>query len=405
MTAVAPEVSTSQDPQFQEALDRVRSLADASVDATIAQRNIRMVALDADRRTKEHSVALLAKTGDDTETALAVLSGAHEQFAEKLDIPLPYYRKMLAEEPSLLAANVNRWLFRSGEEARLLRMLKPLSGEETQSLGRIGAPYAVRAFLSEKYKTIDHYSALKVLAPEMAERAATVSAFNLDPKRFHIRVVTPQVPIQYTGEVVAFGVSLRNSETGHGAVSVEVFAVVVRCVNGIVVDEPLRMTHVGRKNEANDFSWLSAETRRLTDAADILKIRDKIRAGFSDDNREKVARAIAKAAGTPVAEIEGGGFLSFVQNVGKRYDLSKAELEVLQEETVTELVNRPDNKMNARLGAEGTAWNASQAMTATARRIGDGGDFERRVELERVGWKIISDPLEALLRAGKAGSN
>jgi hypothetical protein len=42
-------------------------------------------------------------------------------------------------------------------------------------------------------------------------------------------------------------------------------------------------------------------------------------------------------------------------------------------------------------------------VTALARRVGDeGGDFDRRVELERIGWEVLTSPVARLLDAGKA---
>jgi hypothetical protein len=369
-----------------------------------------MAATENDRR--EHGadpVHLIAEQGGGLEgVRIGVLDGGHDQIAEKLDIDRKYYRKMLAEEPGLLAANVNRWLFRAPQDKRLMRMVKPIAlGERAKGIEAAGAQFALRAYLSNGYKVIDHYSVLRVLVPELAERHARTEEFNLSEQRFNVRVVTPELDVfegkRQVGEMVAFGVAIRNSETGHSAASVEAFARILRCFNGMVVDEAFRINHVSGKRHDASESWMSDDTKRLTDATDILKIRDRIRHTFSPEVRSRVAGQIAAAAGEPLQLAAGQSVLEFVSNVGIRYDLSKGEAEALKD-TVMEELAQSNTKPS-----EATRFTVAQAFTALGRNVGRGngeaGNFERKVELERIGWKVLSDPLDALLRAGKARNN
>lgn len=411
MTAIATategaELERTEDPKLAAALVQVRQLAGAALDAVIPQEGLRMQASTPEQRAAgADPVVFVAATQGDEHMRLRVLEGAHEQIADKLDINLPYYRKMLAEEPSLLAANVNRWLHRAPAEPRLLRMVRPLPGQDVKPFEASGAPLAVRAYLSDAYKVVDHYSVLQVLAPELTERNAVLDEWHLSDRRFSLKVTTPTVDIgallqpgrhDFVNEVVAIGIHLSNSETGHGSCSVEVFVRILRCNNGLIVDEALRLVHLGKRQEA-DATWMQSDTRRLVEAADVLKIRDKVRAGFSDEGRVKVAERIAEATGMPLAgRIGSTPFMEFVANVGARFDLSRAEQAALQEQTLAELVQ------DQRLVKDATRWNLSQGFTALARET---ADYERKVELERIGWKVIADPLQALLKAGKAAQN
>src|SRR6266511_530731 len=69
----------------------------------------------------------------------AITDHAHSQLAEHLGIPKKYYDRMRQERPELLAANINTWLAAKPEK-RLVRTL------DSQ----------VRAFLSDKYRPLDH---------------------------------------------------------------------------------------------------------------------------------------------------------------------------------------------------------------------------------------------------------
>lgn len=397
-----------RDEKLHAALEQVRELANASVDAVIPQAGLAMIPASAEARANgADPVYLTARTAEGT-VPLRVLGGAHEQLAEKL-MPRawPYYQRMLAEAPELLATNLNTWLARQPQDKRLLRMVRPLPGDNRAPFEAYNAPFAVRAYLSDGYKVIDHFSVLKVLAPEMAERAAEVAEFHLSETKMNIRVVTPVQDLsdilgpghRAVNEMVAIGIALRNSETGHAAVTTEIFARILRCSNGLVVDEPLRIAHLGKRQES-DAAWMSEQTRRVTDAADLLRIRDRIRTGFGDESRRKVAGAIAAAAGEPLPEISGmSAFLTFIGNVGARFELSAAERDALLDTGADELAQaevRP---------SEATRWNAAQAFTALARDTKAAGNFDRGTEIEKFGWKILTDPMDALVRAGKAASN
>ena len=328
-----------EDARLAEVMQQVHTLANASVDAVIPQGGLRLAAVTPEMRANgADPVYLQAQTGEG-EVPIAVLDGGHDQLAEKL---MPgaqkYYRRMLSEAPALLAQNVNTWLQREHNANRLLRMVKPagLGAEATPArFESVGAPFALRAFLSDGYKQIDHHSVLKVLVPELNERSATVEEFNLSQKVLNVRVVTGAVDLTqriqqaraqrdhtFVNEMVAFGVSVRNSETGHAAVTVEAFARILRCVNGLIVDEPFRLTHLGKRQDATE-GWLQNDTRRLDDAAAIMRIRDRIRYTFSPEVQAKVAEGIITAAGE---KIELGGasqVMKFVTNVGQRFDLSQ----------------------------------------------------------------------------------
>ncbi|MFP4082451.1 MAG: hypothetical protein ACLFVG_06795, partial [Candidatus Aminicenantes bacterium] len=71
--------------------------------------------------------------------AFPILKPCHNQIADKLEIPLKYYQKMETEAPELLVKNVNTWL-KKKEKDFFIR----------------GLGNSIRAFLSDRYRVIDH---------------------------------------------------------------------------------------------------------------------------------------------------------------------------------------------------------------------------------------------------------
>jgi hypothetical protein len=99
---------------------------------------------------------------------------------------------------------------------------------------------------------------------------------------------------------------------------------------------------------------------------------------------------MAEAAGQPLALAVP--LFDFVQNVGRKFDLSEREKVLLNEEFTME--------MGRTAVTVPTRWTLSQAFTAAARRMGEGEDqFDRKVEMEELGWKVMGNATTALLEA------
>ena len=87
-----------------------------------------------------------------TNIILGVSEIAHNQIGQALGIPSRYYDKMRAENPELLAQNVNSW-FRKEPKTRMIRTLDGNA----------------RAFLSERYRRIDNYEIAETVLPIIAD--------------------------------------------------------------------------------------------------------------------------------------------------------------------------------------------------------------------------------------------
>jgi hypothetical protein len=391
------------------AWDKARRFANAATDAVVDTRAIAMEELIVGDKKDVVFVANHPAGAFRVEIA----DQAHRQLAEKLGIDWKYYDRMRQGQPDLLAANVNRWL-QVEPDRHLLRMLGPITDEDGRRMAAKDARFRLRAVLSPKFRIIDNAGLLNTVLPVAYEHGATVAEFNYGDDRFHMRLVGAERSLESIraeygnrnphtvvngkwladGEVVSFGLAIRNSETGYGAMLVEPFARIVRCLNGIIVSEQYRVIHVGKSKEDG---FLAEDTKRLEDAAVFLRVRDKATEIFGPESRFRVARAIEAGVENALTLPPDLPMFEFVGNVAAKFELTEKETEVLKEEIVKDLqVGKYETGLNT--------FAISQGMTALARRVGE-ADFDRRTELEKAGWEILVSPVEKLLKAGKAASN
>jgi hypothetical protein len=393
------------DPLAVQMAEDVQALQEATVDAMSTTQALTVVPQHLDVEDVNDNVLVMARTptGD---VPLRVLDGAHRQVADKVGIPWPYYQRMLEVQPDLLAVNINNW-FNSDPQNRLVRMLGPITDEDREHNTKTGAHAAVRAFLSDSYRPIDHGALLNVLLQEAQKVGARVAEYDLSARHFHVRLIGEERRVEdiiadvlrrnpdhpphacTLQEVISRGVAIRNSETGHGAFSMAEAIRILRCIN-TMEGERMRIAHLGGKQNGDRTEWRE-DTRRLDDAATFLKVRDKFAHMFSAESEEKIVRQLTDAAGTPLALPEKVPVMEFIDRVGKKYEMAEHEMAILRDEFVKE---------TAVTGVtEPTRWTLGQAFTATARRLHaeEGKTFERKAEVEHVGWQVLGDPLTQLL--------
>lgn len=366
--------------------------------------------------TEARGVIEVKQPGSEDPIRLNILSGAHQQIANKLDIPWKYYLRMLERHSDLWADSVNTWLHENNK-TRLLRMLRPMTETDQEFARETGTLYNLRAFLSDRYHIIDHKALIDNLLPILRQNNAYVSSFNLSDQHFHLRFSTEEVEIlqqfvdeqprlQGMEEIVSFGGALRNSETGHGAFKLGPAVNIKRCVNVLVHTDKMRIVHLGGRSSEEE-GFFRRSTMVLDDAATFAKIEDRTIQIFSRENTEKIARTIAEEAGKPFVIPEEVHYIEFIGNVGKQLKMAEEEIHTFKNEFVSEAANTgrvldPTSEMAP------TRWTVSQAMTAAARKLDEQGrftDFDRREEMETLGWEILTTPTSRLLKAARASSN
>ena len=427
-TAVAPfdtrdEIIVGEsDDKARELEQRVTALARASRDAIADTRTLKIIpstAIDIELPVEDR-ITIEAPGG----LYLGVSGTAHDQFAEKLGIPKPYYQRMLASEPQLLATNMNVWL-NAQPEKRLLRMIEPVDSIDPREgfrLHEIGAKMRLRAFLGASYRPLDNAELIAAVLPTLREKGAYLKEFSLTDQRLHAKFLTTErdvkdivreyaekygvteeqarghykdpktgKDISWVNEVVRMGVYLRNSETGFASLDVSGLVEVLKCLNAFVASAQTKVRHVGKKNQGaeDDLSFLSAQTQRLDNAAIFSRVRDTVIAMLDEQAQVNHAKSLASAKATLI-ETDIPMF-EFVGRLGEQLQLTDAESEVLKEEVVRSNI------------VEGgfTQFSLAQGVTAMARET---KDYDRRVELERAGWTIIESDATKLLAAGKAAT-
>lgn len=289
---------------------------------------------------------------------------AHRQIADRLRIPFKFYDRLRVEVPELLDENVNR-LFRHEPERRMVRTLDWSRIDE-------GGERTARAYLSDRYRRLDDFDLAEAILPILQEAGAKVESAEVTDTRLHIKAVVHEVQEEVKpGDVVSAGVAIRNSEVGHGALSVQPLVYRLVCSNGMIVaDRAVRRFHVGRQVDSDDaLVAFRDETLRKDDEAFFAKIADVTRSALTEASFRVIVEGLREAADSERMEdpIEG------VSRLAKTHDLGDREKgSVLQ---------------HLLQGGDLSAWGVANAVTRTAQDV---EDYERATELETLGSAIVA---------------
>lgn len=296
---------------------------------------------------------------------LAATEHTHGQIASYLDIPKKYYDRMKAEAPELLATNVNNWFNRQGEK----RMIRTLDNR-------------VRALVSDKFsRDLENIDAASALIPLLHEQKAVVRSASVTETNLYIKAVLPTMEREVKkGDAVRWGIVLRNSEVGLGALVVQPFVERLVCTNGLIVEDgKFSARHVGRKHESDsDYAHvLAQDTIDAEGRAIKLRLRDVVRATLTDEFFAKYITKFQEATeqkmtGNPVEAVEvlANKFQSFGLTEGERNGV------------LTRLIEGADL---SRYGLLNAVTNLAEAAET----------YERATELERLGGKILDLPQTA----------
>lgn len=293
-----------------------------------------------------------------------------EGIANKLEIPLPYLRKMREKRVDLLDANVNGWLHgadgKSGDRTFLIRAFKP------DSPGEHGI---ARAFLSDRFKPIDNLDVLTAILQGVREVNVDVkiAGCDLSERRMSIRFVAPEVVAYakellkhyrspFTGKygmdnpLVWAGLAASNSETGNGAFGITPRMELQVCKNGMTITkDALREVHLGGKLDEGVISW-SEETQNQAVQLIVAKTRDAVKTFLDVDYMTGVIAEMEKKSGRELSGYEGGA-MTAVGVVCKKLSFDQATTQGVLDYFIK--------------GADTTAGGMMQAVTAYAQTVED----------------------------------
>ncbi|MFH1648449.1 MAG: DUF932 domain-containing protein [Patescibacteria group bacterium] len=277
----------------------------------------------------------------DGDNAFSITNPCHSQIAERLEIPVKYYHRMESEAPQLLIENVNTWLMKN-ERDFFIR----------------GLGDSVRAFLSDRYRVIDHLDVLYCSLNELQAHEAEFEDCFLSETEMNVKVKSNILKdfVRHKDDLIIGGLLLTNSETGHKALRVEPRTFRVKCSNGMVIEEFMtRQIHLGDE---------------VIDEMIYLSIRRSIMELFS-----RFGEIIQTLRAT--TEIKVNNPQKVINNVVEHYRLSETQKE----------------NIFMAFGAEPEydKYGIANAITRAAQME---ESWEKSLELERIGGKLIAFPIE-----------
>jgi hypothetical protein len=300
---------------------------------------------------------------------LTVGDTAHQQIAQRLNIPAKYYEKMRAEAPELLANNIETWF----QKYPARNMVRTLDGK-------------ARAFLSDRYRPLDNFDLATAALPVLSELGVEVMSAEVTERRLYIKAVDRSVIREIPeGHTMGDGthtivrmaklsplVTLSNSEIGLGSLSILGGTFNSFCTNLATFGErSMRQYHVGGRHdiaEGDVYAMLSEQTRRLDDAALWAKVRDVIKGAFDNAKFDALVETIK---GTQQNKM-GADIPKVIEITQKRFDLSDGEAKSVLQHLIH--------------GGDLTQYGLHNAITRTAEDL---DDYDRATEFERIGGKVI----------------
>jgi len=304
---------------------------------------------------------------------------AHRQLGERLGIPAKYYDRMLQETPDLLAANVNRWLQKSPER----RMVRTLDG-------------AVRGFLSDKFRPLENFDLFEAVFPVLQDLGVMIVSADITETKLYIKAVDKSIEKDIpTGAFMGDGghtifdtlspaIVISNSEIGAGTLSVETGVLIKGCTNLAMFMKAVRKYHIGSKADIGEevYAMLQDSTKRVSDAAIWMQVRDVVKGAFSQTQLEA---HIAKIQGATEDAIEGDP-VKVVELTAKHFGMSDGERGAV---------------LNALIkGGNMTRYGLFNAVTRAAEDL---PDYDRASEFEQFGGRVIELPRSDWKQIAEAG--
>lgn len=294
---------------------------------------------------------------------LPVTEFAHGQISSALGIPKPYYDRMLKDDKNLLSQNVNAWLKAEPDKRKMVRTLD----------GKI------RAFLSDRYRPLDHLDLFMTALPALQNIGAEVISSEVTETRLYVKALLPSITgtveeqLGKSKDALVGAIIISNSEIGAGSLKIEAGFYKTRCTNlAIFADAGMKKYHIGRSAVAELDSAIEIftdETKRIDDKAFWMKVRDVIAATI---NQQFFDEQWAKMNAAAKDVIVSQDIPKVVEVTRKRLGLADG----LQNSLLTHLIQ----------GGDLTRWGILNAVTRTAE---DCPNYDEATELERAGGKIL----------------
>ena len=286
---------------------------------------------------------------------------AQGQIATYTGIPRKYYDRMRAEAPALLTRNVEEW-FQREPKRRMVRTIDT----------------SARAFLSERYRTLDDEELAEAVLPILMDKGVDVISAEITETRMYIKVIDPKLRGRVdwgnghkfgraADDEIIWGAVISNSEVGAGSLNVSTQTLSSWCSNLMIVGKEFRKYHVGRAVDVTG-AYYKDETRIADDRATFLKLRDTVDHALSEVSMQETLDKYNVAAGR---KIEGNP-VKAVEKVSKILRVSEEE----QGSILNHLIE----------GGSLNQWSLANAVTRIAE---DAKTYDRATELEALGMNVV----------------
>ena len=286
----------------------------------------------------------------------------HGQIAQHTGIPKRYYDRMMVDQPDLWAENVNTW-FTEDPKKRMIRTI----GD------------SARAFLSDRYRTLDHVDLMEAVLPILVEKDVQVVSAEVTETKFYLKVVDPKLKGKVDwgsgghnigrakDDEIIWGATISNSEVGAGSLAVSTMTLSAWCDNLMIIGKEFNKYHVGRAiGDTGEF--YKDETREADDKATFLKLRDTVDHALTEVSMQETLDKYSLAAQTPIK----GDPVKVVEKLATKLRSSEEE---------------KGSILRHLIEAGGlNQWALANAVTRTAE---DAETYDRATELESAGMAVV----------------
>ncbi|SNS40585.1 hypothetical protein SAMN05421770_101839 [Granulicella rosea] len=288
------------------------------------------------QRLHRHSIQQMAQT---TDLPLKFIDGLQQTSA-------PWGRELLAH--NLTTVFANRF-----DRSRYL--LRSVQGE-------------VRGFLSDRYRRLDSRPIIEAFATAVQQKGALPYDGYVTDTKVALQAIMPEVYEPIPGEMVAYGLSLENSDFGNGALSIRAYLLRIWCSNLAITQEEMRQVHLGKR--LDDSMLYSQRTYELDAQTTVSALRDVVSSQLNADSLRRRMEAVRHANEQSV-------------DPGSAREMLRKTLLKSESDAVIEAYNSPDAY---NMPAGNTTWRLSNAISWIA---GSTEDAERKLELMKFAGEVL----------------
>lgn len=247
--------------------------------------------------------------------------------SNRLEIGTRYISKCLPVSQELVAHNLNFWINKNKNKKLMLRTLETgVNGEDK-----------VRAIMSDRYKRIDSDVVANSCLSKLMDMGAELKYSHYDGDNMNITAVLPKLEGEVVeGDLVQGGITITNSEIGHGSLIVKPFIYRLVCTNGMVAPEYLNQfyaKHVGKMiiDLDNDDQWktivdkMGQQLELISNPELFQENIDKLKQATQDKINSHQIEVLAKKHGLSDDE-RAGVFERLNHYVGETFVTSKYDV-------------------------------------------------------------------------------